>query len=476
MLLGFAVLPAYGQALPGSGSLPLRSAVEIALANSAQLQVARSAVSIADLQIREAYSGVYPQVSVEASYLRSLGAAEQVVTDGKTSQREPQQGNRDNTWSASLKLNQTVLDVRVFSGLDAAEGLRGLRGEELRGAAQQVVDTVRQRYFGALLAEEQERLTEQSIARLQQTLRETRARHREGFASDDELLRLEVQLANLDSNLLQARNRVATARGALLVAMSEDPLQAVALQGTLSELRLAPAATNSPANADLLAAAGAGPLLATGAEQLRRIAMTNRSDLRQLRTLHTLGELQLTIQEAAYLPTIRAFGSVDFGTADDDDDAEFGAPIGASGYSQWRLSAAAGLAVQWQLFSGFARDARVAQRREELRQSAARLRQAEREALHQVHTSGASLQEARARAASQRRSIEHAQQSYDIAATRYGAGVGSELQVIAAEATLRESQFDYARAVYDYLAAASRLELAIGRVPLADVVPAAPVR
>ena len=236
---------------------------------------------------------------------------------------------------------------------------------------------MRQRYFGALLAEEQERLTEQSIARLQQTLRETRARHREGFASDDELLRLEVQLANLDSNLLQARNRVATARGALLVAMSEDPLQAVALQGTLSELRLAPEATNSPANADLLAAAGAGPLLATGAEQLRRIAMTNRSDLRQLRTLHTLGELQLTIQEAAYLPTIRAFGSVDFGTADDDDDAEFGAPIGASGYSQWRLSAAAGLAVQWQLFSGFARDARVAQRREELRQSAARLRQTE---------------------------------------------------------------------------------------------------
>ena len=157
MLLGFAVLPAYGQALPGSGSLPLRSAVEIALANSAQLQVARSAVSIADLQIREAYGGVYPQVSVEASYLRSLGAAEQVVTDGKTSQREPRQGNRDNTWSASVKLNQTVLDVRVFSGLDAAEGLRGLRGEELRGAAQQVVDAVRQRYFSALLAEEQER-------------------------------------------------------------------------------------------------------------------------------------------------------------------------------------------------------------------------------------------------------------------------------------------------------------------------------
>ena len=480
VLLGFAVVPGYGQTLPGSGTLPLRAAVEVALANSAQLQVARSAVNIAAQQIREAYSGVYPQVSVEASYLRSLGAAEQVLADGTTAQREPRQGNRDNTWSASLRLNQTVLDFRVFSGLDAAAGLRGLRGEELRGAAQQVVDVVRQHYFDALLAQEQERLTEQSIARLEQTLRETRARRREGFASDDELLVLEVRFANLEADLLRARNQATAARGALLVAMSEDPLQEVALQGTLSELRLAPEATNSLANGDLLAVAGAGPLGAAGEEQLRRVAMTNRSDLRRMRSLHTLGELQLTIQEAEYLPTIRAFGSVDFGTADDDDDEEFGAPGGSMNgppeYSQWRVSASAGLAVQWQLFSGFARDARVAQRREELRQAAARLRQAERAALNQVRTFVASLQEARARAASQRRSIEQARQSYEIAAARYRAGVGSQLDVTVSESTLRQSQFNYARAVYDYLSAASRLEVASGRVPLADGALPAPVR
>ena len=472
MLFLFAALPGVGQTLPGSGALPLRSAVEIALANSARLQAARSAVTIAEFQIREAYSGVYPQVSVEASYLRTLGAAEQIVSDGVTSQREPQQGTLDNNWSASLKLNQTALDFRVFTGLDAAQGLRGLRGEELRGAAQQVVDLVRQRYFDALLAQEQERLIEHSSARLEQTLRETQARQREGFASDDELLRLQVQLASLEANLLWARSRIAAARGALLLVMGADPLQAPQLQGTLSEFRLAPDAINSPANADLLAVSGAGALAAAGTEQLLHIAMTSRSDLRQLRAVHALGELQVKVQQAEYLPTIRAFGSVDFSTADQDDDEEFGRPggslFGPAEYSQWRVSASAGLAVQWQIFSGFARDARVAQRQEELRQTAARLRQAEREMLHQVHTLVGSLQAARARAASRLRAVEQAGKSYQIAAARYGAGVGSQLEISAAESVLLESQFNYAEAVHEYLAAASQLELAVGRVPLVD--------
>ena len=470
MLLGFAALPACAQKLPGSGVLPLRSAVEFALANSAQLQAARSALNIAGHQIREAYSGVYPQVSVEASYVRTLGGVEQVVSDGVASQREPQ--GVDSTWSGSLRLNQTALDFRVFTGLDAAEGLRGLRTEELRGAAQQVVDQVRQRYFDTLLAQEQVRLMEQSIARLEHTRRETRVRHREGFAGDDELLRLEVQLAGLQAQRLWAGSRVAAARGALLVAMGTDPLQVPELQGTLSELRLDSGAANLPANADLLATSGAGALAGAGAEQLQQIAMVNRSDLRQLRALHGLGEVQIRVQQAEYLPIVRAFGSVDFSMADEDEDDEFGrpggSPSGPAEHTQWRVSTSAGLTVQWQLFSGFARDSRAAQRREELRQTADRLRQAERVMWNQVHTLVGSLEAAAARAASRLRAIEQAGESYEIAAARYRAGVGSQLEVSAAEATLLEAQVNYAEAVRDYLSAASGLELAIGRMPLAD--------
>ena len=472
VVLGFAVLPAYGQSLPGSGALPLRSAVTIALANSVQMEAARLAVNIAEHQINEAYSGVFPQLSLEASYRRFADGWEQVFDGDKTERRESPQGNLDNAWSAGLRLNQAVLDMRVFSGLEAAQELRELRGEELRGAAQQLVDLVRRRYFAALLAQERELLTEQSIARLQQTLGETRARFREGFASEDEVLRLEVQIANLEANLLQARNQIAAAHGALLVALGQDPLQAVTLQGTLSELRLSGAAGNSADNADLLAVAGAERLAAAGTEELRRSAMTDRSDLRQLRATETLAGLQLEVQEAAYLPTIRASANADFTSSDEDYDAEYGIPRNDE-WIQWQLSASIGVSLQWQIFGGFGHDARVAQRREEVRQASARLRQSELEMRYQVSTMISSLHEARARAAGRLRSIEQAERSYAIAAARYREGVGSQLDVTAAESTLLESQFSYAQAAHDYLASASQLELAVGQVPLAALAPAA---
>ena len=437
VLLALAAPLCYGQT---PGPLSLRAAVERALANSAQLQAAGSAVRVAEQRTREAYGGVYPQVLAETSYLGSVGDRDRLLTSTTT---------LDHTVAASLRLNQTVLDVPAFRGLDAAERRQRLRGEELRGAAHTLVDEVRQRYFDALLAREEERLTAQSISRLQQTLSDTQARHREGFATDDELLRLEVQFANLEAEQQRMRHEMTAAHGALLVAMSEDPLQTVALQGELGALRLAPEETNSPVNTELLAASGAGPLMTAAEEQLRRTALTHRSDLRQLRTLQHLDELQIGIQEAEYLPTIRAFGSLDFNP-------------------RWQVSASAGVAMQWQLFGGFARDARLEQRREELRQTAARMRHAELVMLNQVHTLAASLREANARAASQMQSIERARASYEIAVLRFRAGVGAQLDVIAAESVLRQSQFSYARAVYDYLSAASQLEVAVGVVPLAD--------
>ena len=468
--LSLAGVCAHSQPLPGSGALPLRTVVEIALVNNVQILAASSSVRIAEQQVREVQSGVYPQVSAEASYLRSLGSLSQRVIQDQDPVIESDTANApDNVWTASLKLNQTVIDFRVFAGFAAAGHLLSLRGEERRAAAHQVVDLVRQSYFDVLLAAEQEALTEQSIARVRQTLRETRARHGEGFASDDELLRAEVQFTNLETRLILARNRVAAARGRLLVTIGVDPLQPVAVSGSLSELQLAPGARNSAGNADLLAASGAVALAAMTEEELRQTAFTLRSDLRQLRTAVTLSEKQVEVQEGEGLPVIRAFGSVDFRVADNDEDDVFGSLIPSSDrYSQWDLSASAGLSIQVPVFSGFGRLSRLEQRREELLRTTYGLRQAEREMVNQIRTLAAALREARARAASQRVAIVQSERGYEIATARYRAGVGSQFEVVAAETTLREAEFNYAQAVYDYLSTASRLEVATGQVPLVD--------
>jgi outer membrane protein TolC len=77
----------------------------------------------------------------------------------------------------------------------------------------------------------------------------------------------------------------------------------------------------------------------------------------------------------------------------------------------------------------------------------------------------AALGEARERVASQGRAVEQARRGFEIASAEYRAGLGSQLQISDAELALRQSEFNYAQAVYDYLSARSNLDAARGTVP-----------
>ena len=65
--------------------------------------------------------------------------------------------------------------------------------------------------------------------------------------------------------------------------------------------------------------------------------------------------------------------------------------------------------------------------------------------------------------------MAQAQRGYEIVSAQYAEGLSSQLERTDAEVALRTSEFNYAQAVYDYLAARARLDQASGRVPLVDV-------
>ena len=94
-----------------------------------------------------------------------------------------------------------------------------------------------------------------------------------------------------------------------------------------------------------------------------------------------------------------------------------------------------------------------------------RLERLERQAASELRTWIDNADEARQRAASQRRAVEQAQRGYEIASAQYNAGLGSQLQITDAEVALRQTEFNYAQAVFDYLSARAGLESAVGAVP-----------
>jgi outer membrane protein TolC len=442
----------------------LRRAIQVGLANSGTLEDAEFGLRVADQQVREAWGSILPDISVSASYSRNL-LVQQIFLPaeffgGPPGETRPVRVGSDNSWTAGLNVSQSLFEYGVFVGVGAAGRFRGLQEEVLRGTTQQVVTVVRQAYFDALLADEELRLTEKSIERLGQTLEETRALNRAGLVSNYDVLRIEVEYSNVQANLQRAENSVRARRRALLVELGFDPERLIALEGQLSGIDLDEADVNTRENAELLLLAGAPEPTRSEIDALLQTAMRRRTDLRQLRSTVLLEEARVGVEKADFFPRLSVFTNYNIFAQEDGSPSFFGETS-----DQRTRTAAAGVQIELPIFRGFQRFARVRQAQATVRRNETRLERAELEAVNQVRSLAEATEEARSRARSQRRAVEQAQRGFEIASTEYREGLGSQLQVTDAEVALRQSEFNYARAVYDYLSARAQLEFAIGTVP-----------
>jgi outer membrane protein len=214
--------------------------------------------------------------------------------------------------------------------------------------------------------------------------------------------------------------------------------------------------SNSADNQAILAMAG----VAQDADPatLVQTALTARSDVLQLQATEDLRRTELRLQQVEYLPELALFGTYGINAQQNGGPEFFGEP---RAYSR-----VAGIRLTLPIFQGFQRDARVDQSRAVLQQAATQTALARSQAATEVRNLVEQVEESRLRAEGQGLAVEQARAGFDIARAQYGEGIGSQLELTDAEVALRESEFNYAQAVYDYLVARAQLDAAVGRVPL----------
>lgn len=453
----------------GAQPVSLQEAIEVALRDNSTLRTARLGLESAAQQVREARGSLFPEVDATLSYQRNLRVPEAflpaIIFDPNAPPDEliPVRFGADNQWVARLSVTQPIFDAAALTGVGAAGRVRALQGEAVRGYAQGVASTVRRRYYDALLAREQVRVTGESVRRFETTLSESQALHRAGLTGDYDVLRIEVRLANLRPDLRRAENDVAAAERTLAVAMGLDGGVEVPVIGRLHEVTFASIEANEGPNVQLLELVGYPNALDASFEELLASARRMRSDLRQARLQAELEGARVAYERSQFFPKLSAFFDYAI-TAQENGRLDF---FGETSSHRTR-SAFAGLQIEIPIFSGFARSARLEQSQLARRQVEVELARLEREIENQIETALERLHEARLRAEAQRAAVGQARRGFEIVSAEYLAGTSSQLEVIDAEVALRESEFNYAHAVYDYLVAQADLDDAVGVVPLVD--------
>ncbi|MGE0160784.1 MAG: TolC family protein [Gemmatimonadales bacterium] len=460
---------AQAQTSPGR-TYGLEQLARTALDSNRDLVAARQGLEVAEEQVSEAWSNVYPSIDLNASYSRNISPAVNflpaIFFDPSAGPDDyiPIRFGADNTWSSTLSIEQPLFRPSVFIAVGAAGRFRSFQNEVVRGEAQTVVTGLRTAYYQLLLAQEQVRLTERSVERVRESLHETRALNRAGLASDYDVLRLEVELANLEPNLRRAQNTVLQARRQLAIQADIDDQESLRVEGTLAEMDLEDPSANSAANQQVLAFMGF-PVASDGdVDEALETAARSRSDLRQLELNEDLRRTEMRVQQMSYLPEVTLFGNYIISAQDNGSPNFFAAGDGQRAYSR-----ILGLRVSVPIFSGFGRDARIDQRRASVRQAEAQTSQAVDLAASQVRSLVENADEALDRARAQRLAVTQAGRGFEIASAQYREGLGSQLELTDSEVALRQSEFNYAQAVYDYLVARAQLDQATGQVPLVDV-------
>jgi len=441
-------------------SVSLDEALTQALASNRDLVGARLELKGAEERVREAWGSVFPTLDLSMSYTRSLTVPgnflPRIIFDPNASPDElvEVKFGADNSWSLQLRAEQPLFQAAAFIGVGTADRYRGLQQEIVRGRTIGVVTRVKLAYYAAQLAEAGVRLTQNTVGRVRQTLAETRKMAEAGVSSSYDVLRLEVELANLEPGLRRSANAAEAARRNLAVELAEADLESVDTQGSLLDMDL---------DGDLVDR-GTGAVRAAGTmlsrDRALDLALENRSDVRQLALMERLREAELRVEQSEYLPKLSLFGTYSI-TAQQNGNPDF---FGASD-RQRSYGRQVGVQLTMPLFGGMKRPARTAQLRavvQQVRSQEALLRD---QVASQVRTLLDEVAEAHDRAAAQKLARAQAERGYEIARAQYREGVGSQLEVTDAETALRQSEFNYAEAVHDYLTAKARLEEAIGVVP-----------
>jgi outer membrane protein len=455
-----------------SAPLTLDAAVTAALDRNRDLTEARLQLESAQQRAREAWSSVYPTLDLTTSYTRNLAVPANFLPriffdpDAGPDELVAVRFGADNAWALQLRAEQMLFHASVFLGLGAAARFEALQQEMVRGRALDVATSVKLAFYDVLLAEESLRLSENAVARVRQTLDETRKMYQAGVNSAYDVLRLEVELANVEPNLRRARNAAAAARRTLAVQVGLEPSDSLDLAGTLHELAGVP--TEVVPTDVLLAGAGA----ATGAgmsapppqlmpiDEALALARAHRSELRQIELTAQLRRTELRAEQADYLPRVSLFGTYLINAQQSGSPAFFGRSDAERAYGRQ-----VGVQVSVPLFAGFRRPARVGQLQSAYRQTQVQQEQLRDQVENQVRTLLAQVEETHARESARRFAAQQARRGFEIASVQYREGISSALEVTDAELALRQSEFNYAEAVYDALVARARFEQAVGVVP-----------
>lgn len=452
-------------------SFTLEQCIEYALTNSVNAQNAIIDQEIASAKVRETTGLGLPQISGNVSLQhneqlrRFFGLYNDNPAPGQFSffpitpgavkgdvlaQQSPFQ--LKSSGDAGISISQLLFSGNYLVGLKASKAYKDLSFKTTSQTREQIVAQVSKAYYSVLINVERVNLFGSNIARLDSLLKSTTALNKNGFAESIDVDRIRVSYNNLKAehdNILRLNE---LGIELLKFQMSYPMDQPLTVVGKIEDLSVETDAATYRVGWDY----------------------KSRIDYKILEANHRLQKLNLKNQYAGALPTISGFANLGYFTQSNDISGLFTTNSKANdnaqtgiGPDKWYGYSLFGMTLNMNVFTGFQRQNRIQQEKLTLQKIENGFRSLEQGIDLQIKQASIGFENAIISLTAQKENMELASNVARVTKIKYEQGVGSNLEVVDAENSLRQAQTNYYSALFDAMIAKVDLDKAYGKlIPL----------
>jgi len=411
-------------------TLTLEDSIKLALEQNPFYLAEKAKEDQASYMVREAVSSFFPALNAQGMHIldkKVMTIDMPSFVPGMPPQKIKLDFTRNYQFSLSFSLPLSA-GGRLVSGYKQANYNLMSTKEAIRQSMQETVFNVKKAFYGYLLAKKFVEVSEEAVGLAEKHWKNVKSLYDVGMASKFDLLRSEVQVANLKPQLIRAKNGLSTAELGLKTLLGLDLKQPIEVKGELSYKEF-------EANVDADVAQ----------------ALTNRPEMNQIKFQQQMAAEMLKMARGAYLPTLAIGGAYNY----------WGNRFKFTKDS-WESYYSVNLVLDIPLFNGFVNSAKVGESKAMLRQLDYSRKGLSEMVKFEVQEAILSLQQAKESLLSQEKNVEQAQEAVRIADLNYGEGLATNLDVSFAQMALTQAKTNYSQALYDYALALAQLEKAIG--------------
>jgi len=422
-ITGYSQQPATDSLLQNA---TLQNVVQYALKRQPLIQQSLADEAITDLQIKSKLADWYPQVNFNYLYQHNFEVQTNIIGGN------PVRLGVDNTSALQFSATQTIFNRDVLLA-NRTKGEVKLQSRQQTAANKiDVTVNVSKAFYDVLATEQQIKVANENITRLERSLKDAKAQYDAGVVDKTDYKRATIALNN---------------------AKASKKTNEEALHAKQEYLK---ALMNYPVNANLDIVYDSAALEQEAVlDTFRNIDYAKRIEYQQLETQRKLLEANLQYNKWSFLPSLSANGAYNYNYLSN----EF-----SKLYSQSFPNSYAGLTLAFPIFQGGKRKYNIKQAEWELLRTDFGITGLKNAINSEYNSALANYKASLSNYYAVKENVQLAQEVYDVIDLQYRSGVKTYLEVITAETDLRTAQINYFNALYNVLSSKIDVQKSLGEI------------